>query len=134
MHLKQKIFVFSWLHVVLHCKQKNHICNISHSYRSITETMMVIKVQRKGKHLNTLERYHIHTRACVCMSQMKTVFFKLIEYKQYITSVWIPLGKKFLWLSAQPFMHRLLFLFIRMELLSSHYLFGWPKYVVISCD
>jgi hypothetical protein len=40
--------------------------------------------------------------------------------------------KKFLWLSAQPLMHLLLYLFIRTELLSSQRLFEWPIHVVIT--
>jgi hypothetical protein len=38
----------------------SHILETGHQYRSITDTMKVIKIQRKGKHLNTLERYHIY--------------------------------------------------------------------------
>jgi hypothetical protein len=38
----------------------NHILNTGHSYRNITDTMEIIKIERKGKHLNTLERYHIY--------------------------------------------------------------------------
>jgi hypothetical protein len=38
----------------------NHILNIGHSYRNITDTMEIIKIERKGKHLNTLEIYHIY--------------------------------------------------------------------------
>jgi hypothetical protein len=33
-------------------------------YGSITDTMEVIKVERKVEHLNTLERYHIYMQAC----------------------------------------------------------------------
>jgi hypothetical protein len=31
-----------------------------HTYRSVINTMKVLKMQRKGKHLNTLERYYIY--------------------------------------------------------------------------
>jgi hypothetical protein len=37
----------------------NHILNTGHSNGNITDTMEIIKIERKGKHLNTLERYHI---------------------------------------------------------------------------
>jgi hypothetical protein len=37
----------------------NHILNTGHSYGSIRNTMKIIKAERKGKHLNTLEGYHI---------------------------------------------------------------------------
>jgi hypothetical protein len=33
---------------------------MGHTYESITDTVKVLKTVRKGKHLNTLERY------CVC--------------------------------------------------------------------
>jgi hypothetical protein len=38
----------------------NHILNTGHAYGSITNTMKVLKTEKKGKHLNTLEKYHIH--------------------------------------------------------------------------
>jgi hypothetical protein len=38
----------------------NHILNTGHAYGSITDTMRAIRTERKGKHLNTLEKYHIH--------------------------------------------------------------------------
>jgi hypothetical protein len=38
----------------------NHILNIGHSYGSITDTMEIIKIERNGKHLNRLEKYHIY--------------------------------------------------------------------------
>jgi hypothetical protein len=36
-----------------------HILNSGHSYGSIDDTMGIIKIERKGKHLDTLERFHI---------------------------------------------------------------------------
>jgi hypothetical protein len=38
----------------------NHILNTGHTYGNITDTMEIIKTEKKGKHMNTLERYHIH--------------------------------------------------------------------------
>jgi hypothetical protein len=38
----------------------NHILNTRHSYGNIIDTMEIIKTERKGKHVNTLERYHIY--------------------------------------------------------------------------
>jgi hypothetical protein len=38
----------------------NHILNTGHAYGTMTDTMDVITTGRKGKHLNTLERYHIY--------------------------------------------------------------------------
>jgi hypothetical protein len=38
----------------------NHILNTGHTYGTIYDTMDVIAMGRKGKHLNTLERYHIY--------------------------------------------------------------------------
>jgi hypothetical protein len=38
----------------------NHILNTGHTYGTVTFTMEVITTGRKGKHLNTLERYHIY--------------------------------------------------------------------------
>jgi hypothetical protein len=38
----------------------NHILNTGHKYGLITDTMDIIKTHKKGKHMNTLEKYHIH--------------------------------------------------------------------------
>jgi hypothetical protein len=38
----------------------NHMLNTGHKYGPITDTMDIIKTHKKGKHLNTLEKYHIH--------------------------------------------------------------------------
>jgi hypothetical protein len=38
----------------------NHILNTGHLYGNITDTMEIIKIERKGEHLNTLERYHVY--------------------------------------------------------------------------
>jgi hypothetical protein len=37
-----------------------HILNTGHTYGSVIDTIKVLKTQRKGKHLNTLERYYIY--------------------------------------------------------------------------
>jgi hypothetical protein len=37
-----------------------HNLNEGHTYGSVTNTMKVLKTQRKGKHLNTLKRYYIY--------------------------------------------------------------------------
>jgi hypothetical protein len=37
----------------------NRILNTGHTHNIITDTMDVIKI-KKGKHLNTLEKYHVH--------------------------------------------------------------------------
>jgi hypothetical protein len=33
---------------------------MEHTYGGITNTMKALKAERKGKHLNTLERYYIY--------------------------------------------------------------------------
>jgi hypothetical protein len=38
----------------------NHIQNTGHACGIITNTMDIIKTEKKGKHLNTLEKYHIY--------------------------------------------------------------------------
>jgi hypothetical protein len=38
----------------------NHMLNTGHAYGSIPNTMKVIKIEKKGKHLNTLQKYHIY--------------------------------------------------------------------------
>jgi hypothetical protein len=38
----------------------NHVLSTGLTYGSITKTMNIIKTEKKGKHLNTLEKYHIH--------------------------------------------------------------------------
>jgi hypothetical protein len=39
---------------------KNHILNARHTYRTITDTTVIIKTERKGRYLNTLGKYHIY--------------------------------------------------------------------------
>jgi predicted patatin/cPLA2 family phospholipase len=38
----------------------NHILNTGHAYGTVTDTMDIITTGRKGKHLNTLEWYHMY--------------------------------------------------------------------------
>jgi hypothetical protein len=38
----------------------NHIVNMGHTYGTITDNMYIIKQRKKGKHINTLEKYHIY--------------------------------------------------------------------------
>jgi hypothetical protein len=38
----------------------NQILNTGHTYGSITDTLNIIKTEKRGKHLNTLEKYHIY--------------------------------------------------------------------------
>jgi hypothetical protein len=38
----------------------NHILNMGHTYGMITNTMDVIRTGRKGRRLNTLEKYQIY--------------------------------------------------------------------------
>jgi hypothetical protein len=38
----------------------NHILNAGHKYGTIIDTMDIIRTRRKGKHLNTLEKYHTY--------------------------------------------------------------------------
>jgi hypothetical protein len=38
----------------------DRILNTRHTYGTITDTMDIVKTGRKGKHLNTLEKYHIY--------------------------------------------------------------------------
>jgi hypothetical protein len=38
----------------------NHMLNTGHTYGSIADTMTVLKAEKKGKHLNTLDKYHIY--------------------------------------------------------------------------
>jgi hypothetical protein len=41
-------------------RYSKHILNTGHAYGSITKTMEVLKTERKGKHLNTLQNYHLY--------------------------------------------------------------------------
>jgi hypothetical protein len=41
-------------------RYSNHIVNTGHTYGTITDTMDVIRTGRKGRHMNTLEKYHIY--------------------------------------------------------------------------
>jgi hypothetical protein len=38
----------------------NHILNTGHAYGNITDTIKVIKIEKGGKHLNTLQKCHIY--------------------------------------------------------------------------
>jgi hypothetical protein len=38
----------------------NHILNPGHTYGTITDTMEIITLGKKGRYLNTLEKYHIY--------------------------------------------------------------------------
>jgi hypothetical protein len=38
----------------------NYILSTGHTCGTVTDTMDVIRMGRKGRHLNTLERYHIY--------------------------------------------------------------------------
>jgi hypothetical protein len=38
----------------------NHILNTGHTYGTITDTMEIIKTGRRGRYLNTIEKYHIY--------------------------------------------------------------------------
>jgi hypothetical protein len=38
----------------------NHVLNTGHAYGGITDTMKVIKIEKEGNHLSTLEKYHIY--------------------------------------------------------------------------
>jgi hypothetical protein len=38
----------------------NHILNTGHAYGNITDTMDIIKTEKKEKHMTTLERYNIY--------------------------------------------------------------------------
>jgi hypothetical protein len=37
-----------------------HILSAGHAYGSIIDTIKIMKIEKKGKHLKTLEIYHIH--------------------------------------------------------------------------
>jgi hypothetical protein len=36
------------------------ILSTGHTHGSITDTMEIVEVERKGKHLNTFEKYHMY--------------------------------------------------------------------------
>jgi hypothetical protein len=38
----------------------NHIRNTGHTFERVTDTMEIIKIEKKGKLLNTLGRYHVY--------------------------------------------------------------------------
>jgi hypothetical protein len=38
----------------------NHILKTRHTYGTINDTMDIIRKEKEGKHLNTLEKYYIH--------------------------------------------------------------------------
>jgi hypothetical protein len=42
------------------CRHSNHILNTGHIYGTMTDTVDVIKIEKKGKHLDTLEKCHTY--------------------------------------------------------------------------
>jgi hypothetical protein len=38
----------------------SHILNTGHTYGIIKDTVDIVRTHKKGKHLNTLEKYHIY--------------------------------------------------------------------------
>jgi hypothetical protein len=40
--------------------QSSHILNTGHTYGTIKDAMDIVRTQKKGKRLNTLEKYHIY--------------------------------------------------------------------------
>jgi hypothetical protein len=38
----------------------NRVLNMGHAYGNITDSIETIKIEKQGKHLNTLEKYHIY--------------------------------------------------------------------------
>jgi hypothetical protein len=38
----------------------NYVLNTGHSYGSVTDSSKVIKIEKREKHLHTLETYHIY--------------------------------------------------------------------------
>jgi hypothetical protein len=38
----------------------NHILNTGHTYKTINDAIDIIRNGRKGRHLNTLEKYHVY--------------------------------------------------------------------------
>jgi hypothetical protein len=40
----------------------NHIFNTEHTYGTTDDAMDIIKTEKKGKHLKTLEKYHIYKK------------------------------------------------------------------------
>jgi hypothetical protein len=41
---------------VCNSKYSNHVLNTGHTYGTISHTMEIIKMEKKGKHLNSLEK------------------------------------------------------------------------------
>jgi hypothetical protein len=42
------------------CGYSNHKLNKGHTYGTVADTMDIIRMRRKGRYLNTLEKYHIY--------------------------------------------------------------------------
>jgi hypothetical protein len=38
----------------------HHVLNTCHTYGTLEDTLQIVKIQNKGPHLNTLERFHIY--------------------------------------------------------------------------
>jgi hypothetical protein len=63
----------------------NHILNTGHTYGTITDTMDIIRKGRKGRHLNTLEKYHIYkiSKANVHLNNTHNPIFQVIHKIYY---------------------------------------------------
>jgi hypothetical protein len=62
----------------------NPVLNTGHAYRSITDTMEVVKIEKKGKHLNTLEKYHIYKMGKNRLHTTHTLMSTLMSITQYL--------------------------------------------------
>jgi hypothetical protein len=72
------------LEVITNSGYSNHILSTGHAYRTITDTMEIVTTGRKGKYLNTLERYHIYEISKENL-HMKDTHIDTILYSEHCT-------------------------------------------------
>jgi hypothetical protein len=59
-HTRYKEHILAMKNNSCNSRYSNHILNTGRKYGPITDTMDIIKTHKKGKHINTLEKHHIH--------------------------------------------------------------------------
>jgi hypothetical protein len=61
------------------------ILSTGHTYGTVTDTMDIIRMGRKGRHLNTLERYHIYKISRNKLHMNDTSKQAFLYTKQYVS-------------------------------------------------
>jgi hypothetical protein len=62
----------------------NHILNTGHAYGSVTDILKIIKIEEKGKHLDTLEKYHKYIKLIkTYYTRMTHILTSIAQYSKH---------------------------------------------------